>query len=103
MLSEVPAHMKHVDETKGGMEEMLSPLKGSEASYSPLQLHFLRRVQRLLRLRREQSGQLNGDGVRLIDRAIYSTYCDAVDVGVGVEAQELLHRFTVATTLKSED
>jgi len=85
------------------MEEMLSPLKESEASYSPLQLHFLRRLHRLLRLRREQSGQLNGDGVRLIDRAIYSTYCDAVDVGVGVEAQEVLHRFTVAAAQQSED
>ena len=96
--------MKHVDETKGGMEEMLSPIKESEASYSPLQLHFLRRLHRLVRLRREQSGQLNGEGVRLIDRAIYSTYCDAVDVGVGVEAQQLLHRFTVTSPQQqSED
>ena len=95
--------MKHVDETKGGMEEMLSPLKESEASYSPLQFHFLRRLHRLLRLRREQSGQLNGDGVRLIDRAIYSTYCDAVDVGVGVEAQEVLHRFTVASAQQASE
>jgi len=95
--------MKHVNETKGGMEEMLSPVKESEASYSPLQLHFLRRLHRLLRLRREQTVQLNGEGVRLIDRAIYSTYCDAVDVGVGVEAQELLHRFTVATAQQSQD
>lgn len=74
---------------------MLSPIKESEGSYSPLQLHFLRRLHRLLRLRGEQTGQLNEEGVRLIDRAIYSTYCDAVDLGVMDEAQKLLHRFAV--------
>ncbi len=85
--------MGRVGNTKGGMEDMLSPTKESEHPYSPLQLHFLRRLNRLLRLRSEQSGQLNEEGVRLIDRAIYSTYCDAVDVGVTDEAQKLLHRF----------
>ncbi len=75
---------------------MLSPIKESESSYSALQLHFLRRLNRLLRLRADQSGQLNQDGLRLIDRAIYSTYCDAVDLGVTREAQNLLHRFAVA-------
>ncbi len=83
---------------------MLSPITESEASYSPLQLHFLRRLNRMLRLRREQSDQLNGEGVRLIDRAIYSTYCDAADLGVVEDAQKLLHRLAVpsAGTL-SED
>lgn len=76
---------------------MLSPIQESNSSYSPLQLHFLRRLNRLLRLRAEQAGQLNEDGVRLIDRAIYSTYCDAVDLEVATEAQKLLHRFATAT------
>lgn len=71
---------------------MLSPITESEGSYSALQLHFLRRLSRLLHLRAEQSDQLNEDGMHLIDRAIYSTYCDAVDLGVTVEAQRLLHR-----------
>jgi hypothetical protein len=79
------------------MEDMLSPIKESDSSYSPLQLHFLRRLNRLLRLRAEQSVQLNDDGVRLIDRAIYSTYCDAVDLSVAGEAQKLLHRFATAS------
>lgn len=83
----------HVQETKGGTGDMLSPIKESESSYSQLQLHFLRRLNRLLRLRGEQAGQLNEDGVRLIDRAIYSTYCDAADLSVTEEAQKLLHRF----------
>lgn len=75
---------------------MLSSARESAGSYSPLQLHFLRRLNRLLRLRAEQAGQLNDDGVHLIDRAIYSSYCDAVDLEIGGEAQKLLHRFATA-------
>ncbi|MDP2675303.1 MAG: hypothetical protein Q8Q00_10395 [Dehalococcoidia bacterium] len=89
--------MKDIEESKGGMDEMVSPLTESEASYSALQLHFLRRLNRLLRLRQEQGTELNGEGVRLIDRAIYSTYCDACDVGVVSEAQKLLRRLPVAS------
>lgn len=74
---------------------MLSPIRETDGAHSPLQLHYLRRLNRMLRLRSEQSTQLNEDGVRLLDRAIYSTYCDAVDLGVTGEAQRLLHRFAV--------
>jgi len=78
---------------------MLSPTKGSEGSVSPMQSHFLQRLSRLLKLRAEQSGLLNEDGLRLIDRTIYATYCDAVDVGVAEEARRLVHRSAaVATT-----
>ncbi len=94
----MPDQLRHADKTKGGMEEMVSPFTESETSYSPLQLHFLGQLKRLLPLRHEQSGQINDEGVRLIDRAIYSTYCDAVDLGVAEEAQKLLHRSTVAST-----
>lgn len=73
---------------------MRSPIRESDESYSPLQLHFLRRLNRLLRLRADQTGQLNEDGVRLIDRAIYSTYCDGADLGVTEEAQRLVHKFS---------
>lgn len=71
---------------------MLSPSKQRESSYSPLQRHFLDRLSRLLALRTEQANQLNEDGLLLIDRTIYSTYCDAVDLGVADEAQKLLNR-----------
>lgn len=67
----------------------------SESSLSPLQLHFLQRLDRLLHLRNEQAGQLNDDGLRLIDRAIYSTYRDTVDLGIGTDAKELLHRLAI--------
>jgi hypothetical protein len=74
---------------------MLSPDLETEGSYSPLQRHYLSRLERMLRLRAEQVGQLNEDGVRLIDRAIYSTYCDAVDLGVTEDAQRLLHKHAI--------
>ena len=90
--------MRHVDKTEEGMEEMVSPFAESETSYSPLQLHFLGNLTRLLSLRQEQSEQLNGEGARLIDRAIYSTYCDAVDLGVAEEAQKLLHTSAAGST-----
>lgn len=95
--------MKHVDETKGGMDDLVFPIQEYEGSYSALQLYFLRRLNRLLRLRREQSVQLNGDGLRLIDRAIYSTYCDAVDLGVVAEAQRLVHRYTVTSSKQQSE
>jgi hypothetical protein len=59
------------------------------------------RLSRLLKLRAQQSGQLNDDGLRLIDRAIYSTYCDAVDLGVTADAQKLLHRSAAAALRKA--
>jgi hypothetical protein len=82
------------------MEDMLSRHKESWGSYSDLQIHFLRRLDRLLRLRGEQSGQLNEGGLHLIDRAIYSTYCDAADLGITAEAQRLLHRFAVPSAAR---
>lgn len=94
--------MKDIEQSKGGMDEMVSPLTENEASYSPIQLHFLRRLHRLLRLRQDQGQELNGEGVRLIDRAIYSTYCDACDVGVAEEAQRVLRRLPAASPGRSE-
>jgi hypothetical protein len=91
----MPDKVNRVPESMGGVQEMLSPITESDGVYSPLQLHYLRRLGRLLRLRADQSGQLNEDGLRLIDRAIYSTYCDAVDLGVTSEAQRLVQRSAV--------
>jgi hypothetical protein len=72
----------------------------SDGSFSPLQLHYLRRLNRLLRLRADQRGLLNEEGAHLIDRAIYSTYCDAADLGVTAEAQKLLQNHAVALSSK---
>jgi hypothetical protein len=94
--------VKGFEESKGGMDEMAAPVTENEASYSPLQLHFLRRLNRLLRLRQEQRAELNSEGLRLIDRAIYATYCDASDVGVAEEAQKLLRRLPVPSSRHGE-
>jgi hypothetical protein len=95
---DMPDEKMHVPDFEGGFEDMLSPILESEGAYSSLQLHFLRRLNRLLRLRKQQQGQLNEEGLRLIDRAIYSTYCDAVDLGVAAEAQKLLHTLTAPSS-----
>lgn len=70
----------------------------NDGTFSPLQSHFLKRLRRLLRLRRQQAGRLNEGGLRLIDRAIYTTYCDAADCGVTAEAQQLLHKYAVPSS-----
>ena len=52
--------------------------------------YALTRLRRLVRTRREKGDELNEAGIRLLDRAIYSTYCDAVGLGAGDEARECL-------------
>jgi hypothetical protein len=56
---------------------------------------YLRRLQRLLQLRKNHEGQLNFDGIRLLDKSIYATYCDCISVGALEAAQEVLRRCTV--------
>ncbi len=51
---------------------------------------FVSRLERLIRLRREYNQDLNPLGLRLLDRAIYATYCDCIDYGAGDEAQALM-------------
>jgi hypothetical protein len=55
---------------------------------------FLRRLEDLLEKRQLHTG-LHPDGDwrrRLIDKALYSTYRDCLDLSVGDEARELLQR-----------
>lgn len=66
------------------------PFPAHAASRARLGKLFLSRLRRLLVIRREQSGRLNGGGIRLLDRTIYSTYCDCLESGVEEEARELL-------------
>ncbi len=51
---------------------------------------FLLRLRRLLWLRRSCVGQLDDSILRVLDRSIYSTYCDCLEMGVGEEARQLL-------------
>lgn len=80
----------------------LDLLEGEER-YSSLQIFFLRRLSRLLQVRQQQAGQLNSDGLRLLDRVIFSTYCDCVDQGLGQEAQRVVQRLTVSGQSRPEN
>ena len=51
---------------------------------------LLKRLERLVRLRHEYREDLNPVGLRLMDRAIYSTYQDCVDYGVADRARQLM-------------
>jgi hypothetical protein len=61
-------------------------------SYSPLQLFFLMRLSYLVRRRKEERDSLDSAHwkSRLLNKALYSTYCDSVSEGVGDEARALL-------------
>ncbi len=61
-------------------------------SYSPPQLFFLMRLSYLQKQRRETTNVLDaGDWrMRLIHKALYSTYRDCVEQGVGDEAKLLM-------------
>lgn len=52
---------------------------------------YLRRLQRLLRLRQQHEQELNGLGTRLLDRSIFAAYCDCRNVGAGEKARAVLH------------
>jgi hypothetical protein len=65
---------------------------GGLRSYTPIQLFLLTRLASLVRQRREFINMLDaGDWKRkLLDKALYSTYLDCVEQGVGDEAKGLL-------------
>ena len=60
-------------------------------SYQPLQMFFLLRLGRLLRLRQNVANppEVAEWLVRLLGKAIYSTYRDCVTIGLGDDAREL--------------
>lgn len=64
------------------------------ASYSPVQRLFVQRLEQLLVKRRQYSGRLSSNDwrLKLIDRSLYSTYCDCMDLGLLDDARMLLER-----------
>ncbi len=57
-----------------------------------LQRFFLERLARMVATRRErapflEAGELD---LRLLDKAVYSTFCDCLDLGVGEKARAIL-------------
>jgi len=86
-------NMEQEERKTGGASASL-PLR-TEGLGLEMQGVYLRRLQRLLDLRRNHEGQLNFEGMRLIDKSIYATYCDCVSVDASEAAQEVLRRSTV--------
>ena len=68
--------------------------QNSLKSYSPTQLFFLMRLSYLQRQRRECVNVLeNGDWrMRLLNKALYSTYRDCVEAGIEESAKQVLSR-----------
>jgi hypothetical protein len=62
------------------------------APATPEQLRegYLGRLRRLLRLRRDHFEELNDQGLRLLDRSIFTAYCDCLDIGEGDAAKSVL-------------
>lgn len=89
--------MTNIDGGKdGGMQRLTSPEQTEPFSrlktYQPKQLFFMTRLSYLQRQRREVINVLDNKDwrVRLLNKALYSTYGDCVAEGVGSEAKLIL-------------
>ena len=58
--------------------------------YTIVQRFFLARIERLVSLRKSKSDELESWQNALLNRAIYSTYRDCVDLGLNDEARAIL-------------
>ncbi len=65
---------------------------GGLRSYTPTQLFFMTRLSWLMRQRRELLNTLDANDWRrrALDKALYSTFLDCTEEGVGDEAKGLL-------------
>jgi hypothetical protein len=87
---EVTAGMEYLGAQHDINDDSSALLEGTEDRYSSLQFYFLRRLNRLLRLRQQQRDNLKAEGLRLLDRAIFATYRDCAAAGVSAEAQKVV-------------
>lgn len=51
---------------------------------------YLQRLRRLQRLRQLHEPELNRQGLRLLDRALFAAYCECRDIGAEEEARATL-------------
>ncbi len=65
--------------------------KAAARSYSSFQMLYLLRLSKLLRDRQDWSRRLTADDwrLKLLNKAIYSTFCDCVEQGVAEDARTL--------------
>ncbi len=64
----------------------------SRHPYNQMQLFFLLRLMHLLDLRRGHAELTEDWQLKLMDRAIYSTFVDCLEQDVGDDARNLLHQ-----------
>ena len=88
-----PWNLKSIEERRNERQSRVRP-------YAEVQLFFLLRLERLLRLRREHATLSSSSDwwSKLLSKAIYSTYCDCIEQAVGEDARKLLARDQAAAT-----
>ena len=74
---------------------MASSDKPSRAAEGQTRTVFIRRLERLMRLRRDYMQDLNPLGLRLLDRALYATYRDCLEYGASRQANEIMAQHPV--------
>ncbi len=65
-------------------------LKILDSDAESLKSVYVDRIERLLRLRREHDQELNSQGIRLLDRAIFAAYCACREAGLEDKAKSIL-------------
>lgn len=68
----------------------MSPKRAAVDPEAHVKATFLGRLQRLIRLRREYTADLNPLGLRLMDRAIDATYRDCIEAGCADAARPIM-------------
>lgn len=82
--------MSEIRETTELAAGPASVSRGEVERPADLKDHYVERLRRLLQLRSEHLGDLNHDGLWLLDRCIFATYCDCLEVGASPAAQAAL-------------
>ncbi len=65
-------------------------LKILDSDAAALKSVYVDRIERLLLLRREHDQELNSQGIRLLDRAIFAAYCACREAGLEDKAKSIL-------------
>jgi hypothetical protein len=83
----------HVVEPKT-RDVKIEPVGASARTLAPLQTLFLSRLSRMLHQEEEWRLRVGSEDwrLRLIRRAIYTTYCDCVGAGLADDARDLVRR-----------
>jgi hypothetical protein len=87
-----PADTEMIATDVAAQEESVERV-GSAMQYTPLQAHFLTRLERLRNAKTEIDAYADDDPFmkRLVDRGLFATYRECIDEGVGAEARHILH------------